>query len=311
VTRTPSKTCRLGALVLAAGATTAALSSCGTVPADAATVNGTDISRADFQRDLDALAANPTLLNLTGATDVSIEGDAARSWLSQLITWRTAEDLLAARDVAVSQDAKQQLQQQLDSGPAKDLPASMKEEVANGAAAVRTLSDLPTPSREELEALYAENPAATGTLCARHILVGSEAEANAVLDELAAGADFAELAKERSTEPAAKDTGGALAGNDGNACLPLSTYQTSFDPDFTAGALAAEPGVPSAPVKSEFGWHVILIRPFDEVGDDVLSLVGSAPGDAALTGALGTADVTVDPRYGRWDPVKANVVSLH
>ena len=70
---------------------------------------------------------------------MSIEGDAARSWLSQLITWRTAEDLLAGRDVPVSQDAKQQLQQQLDSGPAKDLPASMKEEVANGAAALLPL----------------------------------------------------------------------------------------------------------------------------------------------------------------------------
>jgi hypothetical protein len=187
----------------------------------------------------------------------------------------------------------------------------MKDEVATGAAAVRTLSDLPAPSREELEAIYAENPAATGTLCARHILVETEEEANAVLDELAAGADFAELAKERSTEEAAKDSGGALAGNDGNACLPLSTYQASFDPGFTAGALAAEPGVPSAPVKSDFGWHVILIRPFDEVGDDLVTLVGTAPGDAALSGALGTAAVTVDPRYGRWDPVKANVVSLH
>ena len=64
-------------------------------------------------------------------------------------------------------------------------------------------------------------------------------------------------------------------------------------------------------MKSQFGWHVILIRPFDEVGDDLVTLVGSAPGDAALTGALGTADITVDPRYGRWDPVKADVVSLH
>ena len=312
MTRTPIRTIGLGAVALASvAAISAGLSSCSTVPAKAATVDGEDITRADFERDIDALAANPALLNLTGASEVSIEGDAARDWLAQLITWRAAENLLDARGLEVSSDAEKELQGQLASGPAKDLPQSMKDEVATGAAAVRTLADLPAPTKAELEALYADDPAATGTLCARHILVATEAEANAVRDELAAGADFAALAKERSTEEAAKDTGGALAGNDGNACLPLSTYQSSFDADFTAGALAAEPGVPSQPVKSQFGWHVILIRPFDEVGDDLVTLVGSAPGDAALTGALGTADITVDPRYGRWDPVKADVVSLH
>jgi hypothetical protein len=309
--RTSTKTIGLGALGLASLAMiSVGLSACDTVPAKAATVNGQDISRADFERDIKALAANPSLLNLTGATNVSIEGSAARDWLTQLITWHAAEGLLGAHGLEVSSEATKDLQGQLDGGPAAGLPASMKQEIVTGAAAVRTLADLPAPSKDDLRALYASDPAATGTLCARHILVKTEAEANDVLDQLGAGADFAELAKERSTEDAAKDTGGALTGSDGNACLPLNTYQTSFDPDFTAGALAAEPGVPSAPVKSQFGWHVILIRPFDEVGDDLATLVGGAPGDAALTGALGTAHVTVDPRYGRWDPVKANVAAL-
>ena len=77
---------RLGALALAVPAALAvAVSSCSTVPARAATVNGTTISRSDFERDLEALAANPGLLNLTGGTDVSIDGPTARSWLSQVI----------------------------------------------------------------------------------------------------------------------------------------------------------------------------------------------------------------------------------
>ena len=62
----------LGALVVPA-ALAVGLSSCSTVPARAATVNGTAISRSDFERDLKALAANPGLLNLTGGTDVSID----------------------------------------------------------------------------------------------------------------------------------------------------------------------------------------------------------------------------------------------
>jgi parvulin-like peptidyl-prolyl isomerase len=175
---------------------------------------------------------------------------------------------------------------------------------------VQSLSTVPAPTADELAARYAESPVATGAVCARHILVETEAEADAVVQELADGADFAELAAQRSIEPAAADTGGALAGSDGNACLPVSTYQSQFDPGFTAGVLVAEAGVPSAPVESQFGWHVILIRPYDEVADDLAALVGTAPGDAALAGALVTADVTVDPRYGQWDRTTASVISL-
>jgi peptidyl-prolyl cis-trans isomerase C len=310
VTRLPLKNGRLGALA-GALALCAGLTSCDTVPAKAATVNGSDIRRADFERDIKALAANPSLLNLTGGTERSIQGDAARNWLGQLITWQAAEDLLAARGLSVSADATKQIQGQLATGPAAELPQSMKDEIVQGAASIQSLDQVPAPSKADLEALYADVPASTGALCARHILVKTEDEANAVLDELAAGADFSELAKQRSIEATTKDSGGALVANDGNACRPLGDYQTGFDPSFTAGALAAEPGVPSGPVQTTDGWHVILIRPFDEVADDLVKLVGTAPGDAALTGVLGTAQVTVDPRYGRWDQVKANVVSLH
>jgi hypothetical protein len=55
---------------------------------------------------------------------------------------------------------------------------------------------------------------------------------------------------------------------------------------------------------------VILARPFAEVGDDLAELIATAPGDAALSGRLATADITVDPRYGRWDPARGSVVSL-
>ncbi len=292
------------------------LSSCDSVPAQAASVNGSDISRSDFERDLKALAANPALLNLTGGTERSIAGDAARGWLSQLITWRAAEGLLAARGLLPSDVAKKQVDDQLQANAAaKKLPKSMLDEVINGAASVQTVSELPVPSKEQLAALYATEPAATGALCARHILVKTKSDAESVLGELAGGASFADVAKRRSIETGAKDTGGALTGSDGNACLPISTYQGQFDADFTAGALAARPGVPTDPVKSQFGWHVILIRPFDEIANDLVKLVGAPPTDTGppyvLRGALGTADVSVDPRYGRWDRVKADVVSLH
>jgi peptidyl-prolyl cis-trans isomerase C len=101
---------------------------------------------------------------------------------------------------------------------------------------------------------------------ARHILVESEDEAKAVLAELQKGADFAELAKQKS-----KDPGGAQGGDLG--------YFTKDQmvPEFAEVAFKLEPGKLSDPVKSQFGWHIIKVedkraRPvpeFDKVKDQI------------------------------------------
>ncbi len=311
MTRTP-RTLGAGALLLAGLTSLTGLSACTTVPARAATVEDSVIRRSDFERDLQELAAHPGLLDVTGGTEYSIAGDTARGWLNQVITWTAAEDLLDEAGLEPTQEAVDGIRAQLSSNPtAQELPQDMQDDVVRGAASVGSLSQLPAPTAEELEAMYATAPASTGALCVSHILVETEAEAQAVLDELEAGADFAELAGERSIEPAAAESGGALAANDGNACQSVGTFQTSFDPEFTAGALTAAAGVPTEPVQSQFGYHVILARPFDEVGEDLAALIATAPGDAALTGRLATADITVDPRYGQWDAARGSVVSLH
>jgi peptidyl-prolyl cis-trans isomerase C len=84
---------------------------------------------------------------------------------------------------------------------------------------------------------------------ARHILVKTEAEANSIIDQLNKGADFATLAKKYSTDP------GAASGGD-------LGYFTRDDmvPAFAAAAFALKPGqYTKTPVKTEFGWHVILL----------------------------------------------------
>ena len=306
---------RRGALAVAAPAALAValgLSSCSSVSPSAATVDGSSVSRSDFERDLKALAANPGLLSTTGGTSYSIDGATARSWLSQLITWKAARNLLDAHGLQPTQDAINGIKAQIASNEtAGKLPRDMQDEVVAGAAAVNSLGQLKPPSASDLEAQYRNDPRSTGALCVSHILLKTEAEARAVLDELRGGADFAELAKQRSTEPAAATSGGALTGADGNACQSVGSFQTQYDPDFTAGVMGATVGVPTDPVKTKFGWHVILLRPYEEIADDLAKLVASSPGEAALTGALATADISVNPRYGQWDPSAGNVVSLN
>jgi peptidyl-prolyl cis-trans isomerase C len=85
---------------------------------------------------------------------------------------------------------------------------------------------------------------------ARHILVSSEDEAKAIIVKLKAGGDFAALAKELS-----KDTGSGAEGGD----LGFFTKETMV-PEFAEVAFKAPKGEVSAPVKSQFGWHIIKVE---------------------------------------------------
>jgi peptidyl-prolyl cis-trans isomerase C len=83
---------------------------------------------------------------------------------------------------------------------------------------------------------------------ARHILLGSESDAKAVIAELAKGGDFAALAKARSTDKASGD--GDLG----------FFKQGDMVPEFAAAAFALKAGETTAePVKTQFGWHVIRV----------------------------------------------------
>lgn len=86
---------------------------------------------------------------------------------------------------------------------------------------------------------------------AAHILVETEEEAKAVIDQLNAGGDFAAIAKEKSMDPGSKETGGDLG------------YFTKGQmvPEFEAEAFALAPGEMSkAPVKTQFGFHVLKVE---------------------------------------------------
>jgi peptidyl-prolyl cis-trans isomerase C len=85
---------------------------------------------------------------------------------------------------------------------------------------------------------------------AAHILVATEEEAKDVIKQLDAGKDFAELAKEKSTD-SNKDDGGDLGWFGKGRMVP----------EFEEAALALEKGAyTKTPVKSQFGFHVIKLE---------------------------------------------------
>lgn len=84
---------------------------------------------------------------------------------------------------------------------------------------------------------------------ASHILVASEEEALALIEQLDGGADFAALAQEFSTGPSGENGGQLGWFGDGQMVQP-----------FFEGVVALEPGEVSPPVQTQFGWHVIKLN---------------------------------------------------
>ena len=83
---------------------------------------------------------------------------------------------------------------------------------------------------------------------ARHILVSTEAQCNDLKQQIADGADFAELAKQYSSCPSGRD-GGALG------TFSLGQMVREFD----QVVFSAPVGVVQGPVKTQFGFHLVEV----------------------------------------------------
>ncbi|SFZ77683.1 peptidylprolyl isomerase [Chitinimonas taiwanensis] len=102
----------------------------------------------------------------------------------------------------------------------------------------------------------------------RHILVKTEAEAKAVIADLKKGKKFADLAKAKSQDPGSKDNGG----------LYDKVMEGQFVPEFDQAMRTLAKGqVTQAPVKTQYGFHVIKLEDvrtaqgpsFDEVKGNI------------------------------------------
>ncbi len=122
---------------------------------------------------------------------------------------------------------------------------------------VETLLNTETAARvneAEMRKIYDEQRARIAPeeeVRARHILVEGEDEAKAIIAQLRGGADFATIAREKS-----KDPGGAANGGD------LGFFaKAQMVPEFAEAAFAMQAGqLSEAPVKTQFGWHIIKVE---------------------------------------------------
>ena len=124
---------------------------------------------------------------------------------------------------------------------------------------------------------------------ASHILVESEEEAAELVTLLADGADFAELAAERSTGPSGPNGGQLGWFGPGMMVAP-----------FEEAVMTLEVGEVSAPVQTQFGWHVIILNDsrtealptIDDIRGELEESVRQGRVDALITDLTDAGDIT-------------------
>lgn len=279
-----------------------------------ASVGGQTVAQDDFDALLTEFAQRGDIFGTSPlGDDGTTTADQARVLLGAMVQVAAVRELLDASGTPFSDDDLAPFYDALPADhPWRDLTPELLDLIAATDATVidTELTRVAALDAGDVEAMYRRDPASTGMLCLRHILVETEDEANDVIDELKAGADFAALAAQRSIEPAAAESGGALVSPD-SACITTNQYVTGFDQDFTRGAFATPADGWSEPVESSFGWHVILNRPWNEVGDALINvLTGPLGASVRLDGLLNSDAVHVDPRYGTWDPPTGRIQPL-
>jgi peptidyl-prolyl cis-trans isomerase C len=141
-------------------------------------------------------------------------------------------------------------------------------------AAIRDYVQKNPVTDEQARALYDKQVGKPSTeYNARHILVKTREEAEKIIAELDKGADFAKLAKEKSTDSSASE-GGSLGW--------FSASQM-VKPFADAVAGLQKGSYTKEPVQTQFGWHVILLEDtrestppaFDDIKDRLKVLVAN------------------------------------
>lgn len=219
----------------------------GAVMAGDLVVNGTTISQARIDAVLQTMTAQAQ------AQGQQVDPRLPEMVREQMIT----AEILRQEAVRKGIDKQPDVKAELQNAEAMTLANHLIKEF------VRTSPISESDARAEYDKLKAATPPKK-TYHAQHILVKTEAEANAIIASLKKGKPFAALAKEKSIDPGSKANGGDLGWND------ASTFVGPFGDALTH---LAKGQITSKPVQTQYGWHIIKLDdvrteefpPFDNV----------------------------------------------
>lgn len=243
---------------------------------DVATVNGESISVDDFDEILESL----------GVTTDTVDANAARGLLTDIIVTEAMRQLVESRGIDPGERA--------DNAPDDPGFAQDRQRYQVLLADVDSLSDEYAAAGGILE----------GLICLQVISVADAETGDDVIAELADGAEFAAVGAEY--DPTSAASGGWVSGDPAQPCLAVDQMTDAAAPVLEAVA-DIEVGEPAGPIEIGEGFVVIVrTAPFD----DVATAFTASPATAAVAEYLPTIDITINPRYGRWDAESGSVVAL-
>jgi len=219
----------------------------------AALVNGQPILLADYQQEaarFEAAMAGQGF-DLESEDGKAMLAQMRRQVLDSMIEQVLIAQAAAQEGVAISEE---------------ELETTIQESIEEGGGQARFEEWLRTSNltyedfREEIrfqllalaifERVTSSIPTTAEQVHARHILVETEEEAQAILTRLQAGEDFAALAREQSQDENTKEAGGDLG------FFPRGQL---ISPEVEEAAFALPPGQVSGVVRSQFGYHVVQV----------------------------------------------------
>ncbi|MBQ5368830.1 MAG: SurA N-terminal domain-containing protein [Peptococcaceae bacterium] len=247
---------KLTAILLAVFLVTG-LAGCGSkVPAGTvATVNGVAISQEELDANFNQFMQMYEAYGVD-TSDETLQINLRNSLLESLIVQELIVQEAENREITVSdEDVNAYIQSVKDSYGDADAYVKVLEEngytEASYAEAVREQMVIEL-FRDDL----VNHPEVVDVAKARHILVATEEEALDVIAQLDKGADFAALAQDIST-----DMGSAVDGGDLGYFALNGDTTSKMVTEFSDAVRAQEIGVhSSAPVQSQFGYHIILVE---------------------------------------------------
>ncbi|MGE0795037.1 MAG: peptidylprolyl isomerase [Acidimicrobiia bacterium] len=307
----------LAALGVAAG--------CGSSPSGAAaTVDGVDISRASLEEELRAIDSDDAYRSaLEQSYGVTLAGEGKgtfnTAFAAQVLTLRVYYELIeqALEDgdeevtTADLDEAEAAVKEQFGGvqGGADifdSFPKAYRDRLVRQQALVTASTRMVVGDGADAEAFFNANPTRFAQTCVSHVLVGltdrDDAAAKARADDLKRrldrGESFAALANAESDDE----------GPDGDLGCHIPGQ---FVAEFEAAMGTATVGRVTDPVKSQFGYHLILVRErrsptFVDVREEVEAVISRANGEALdeflveLT-CGDDREISIDDRYGSWD----------
>lgn len=255
----------------------------------AALVNGEAITMAELERQV---AGYEATMSANGQDFSTLEGQAvlaeARKWVLDmriellLITQAAAREGIAVSEADIEAAV---------AGLIRDIGQPVLE--ARLAREGLTLEQMRQELRQEMiasrmiERVITAIPTRTEHINARHILIATQEEADKVLAQLRAGADFAALAQRYSQDSYTRDRGGDLG------YVPRGILTS---PEVEAAAFALQPGQISDVIRSPLGYHIVQVVdrvPDQEIIADNLRLLRDRAIREWLDGLRKQADIQI------------------